>query len=76
MHPIAGVHLDLAVVAQDRDRDDDLLLRDAQDLVQPGLEVEPLGGVVEARHHRLERILLREEAVLLGPDDGSDRGAD
>ena len=41
----------------------------AQHLVEAGLEVEQLGGAVEARHHRLERILLGEEAVLVGPDD-------
>ena len=41
----------------------------AQDLVEPGLEIEQLGGAVEARHHRLERVLFVEEAVLVRPDD-------
>ena len=72
-HAVAGEHLDLAVVHHHRDRDGDLLLGVAQHLVQAGLEIEQLGRAVEARHHRLERILLVEKAVLVGPDDSIGR---
>ena len=41
-----------------------------QHLVVPRIQAQPLGGIVEARHHRLERILLVEEAVLVGADQG------
>jgi hypothetical protein len=60
----ASVDLDLAVVAQDRHRDDDLLLRLAEHLVEPRLEIEPGGGVVEAGHHRLEGVLFGGEPVV------------
>jgi hypothetical protein len=69
-HAVAGVHVHLAVVAYHRHRHDDLLLGTAQHLVQAGIEAEPLGRVVETRHHGLERVLLGEErAVLVGTDD-------
>src|SRR5947209_138961 len=59
----------VTIVAHDRDRGDDLLFGVAQDLVEPGVELEQLGGVVEALHHRFERVLLGQEGVLLGPDE-------
>jgi len=63
---ITLVHFDLAVVLHHRDRDDDLLLGLSQHLVQARLQVEKLRGLVESRHHCLERILLVEKAILVG----------
>ena len=39
-----------------------------QHLVQSRLEVEQLGGPVKAGHHRLERVLLIEEAIFVRAD--------
>ena len=44
---IAGEDLDAAVVHLHREVDDELAARLAQDLAQPGIEVEALGGEVE-----------------------------
>src|SRR5690606_34061545 len=65
-HAVSGIDLHLATVEPNRARDYDLVLGTAQDLVDPGLEVQALRRVVEARHHRFERILLRQECVLVG----------
>src|SRR5919106_1556541 len=73
-HPVPGVDLDLAVVPHDGDRDDDLLFRVPQDPVEPGIEVQEAGGVIEALHHRLERVLLGEEGVFFRPDGGRLQG--
>src|SRR5690606_24857511 len=56
-------------VPQHRHRDDDLLLRHPQDLVQPRLEIQAPGGVVEPGHHFLEGVLRGEEMVLVRPHD-------
>src|SRR6266699_3223265 len=63
-----SAHLQVARIAQHGDGHDDLLFGVAKDLVETGIEVQELGGVIEALHHRLERVLLREERVLVGPD--------
>src|SRR2546422_731642 len=54
--------------AQHGDGHDDLFFGVAKDLVEAGIEVQELGSVIEALHHRFERVLFREEGVLIGPD--------
>src|SRR2546426_12461379 len=63
-HAVARVDLQLTRIAQHGDGHDDLLFGVAQDLVEAGIKVEELGGVIEALHHRLERVLLREERQI------------
>jgi hypothetical protein len=63
---ITLVHLHLAVVLHHWNRHDHLLLRLSQHLVQARLQVEELRGLVESRHHGLERILLVEKPILVG----------
>ena len=72
-HAKARVHLELAIVHHHRYGHDDLLLGVAQDLVEAGLEIEELSGPIEPAHHRLERVLLVEEPVLVGMDDSAGR---
>src|SRR5437016_3347226 len=67
-HAVARVDLQLTRIAQHGDGHDDLLFGVAQHLVEAGIEVEELGGVIEALHHRFERVLLREERLLIGPN--------
>src|SRR5258708_17833553 len=67
---IPGVDLYLAVVAQHGHGRDDLLLGTAEDLVQAPVQVQQLGRVIEALHHRFERILLGQDNVLVATDDG------
>src|SRR5258705_13757244 len=45
----------------------------AEDLVKTGLEVEKLSRAVETGHHRLERVLLVQETVLVRHDDSIGR---
>src|SRR5215218_8685947 len=66
---MARVYLDLAVIQQHWHRDSDLLFRVPQHLVEPRLEVEKVGSAVEPRHHRFERVLLVQEAILVGAND-------
>ena len=47
LHAVAREDLDLLVVQLDRDRDDQLPLRRAQQLARAGVELEELGGAVE-----------------------------
>src|SRR6185312_9628260 len=68
-HAIAGEHLDLPVVHEDGDRQRDLFFGVAEDLVEARFQIEQLGCPVEPRHHVLERVVLVQEAVLIGPDD-------
>src|SRR2546429_164181 len=75
-HPVARVDLQLARIAQHGDRHDDLFFGVAEDLVEPGIEVQKLGRVIEALHHRLERVVFREERVLIGSDAGVAQGLD
>src|SRR4030095_6471581 len=66
---MARVDLDFSVVQQHRGGNGDLLLGVTEDLVETGLEVEEVGSSIEPRHHCLERVLLVEETVFVGPDD-------
>src|SRR5207249_1741445 len=75
-HAVPDVDLHLAAVADDGDGDDDLFLGVTEDFVETGIEVQDLGRVVEALHHRFERVLLRQERVLVRPDQGSGFGCD
>src|SRR5207245_2321752 len=50
-------------------RHDGLLFGVAEHLVETGVEIEEFGRVVEALHHRFERVLFGEEGVLVGPDE-------
>ena len=61
---IAGVDLDLAVVARHRHAHDQRPLGVPQQLVQSGVEAQPLGRIVEPVHHRLERFLLVLEPLV------------
>ena len=72
-HAVAFEHLHFSVVHHHGNGDDDLPFGVAKHLVQTGLEIEQLGGAVEAAHHRLERILLVQEAVLIRHDDAISR---
>jgi hypothetical protein len=68
-------HLDFSIVHHRWTGHDDLLFRLSQNLVEAGFEIEQVRGPVEPRHHRLEWILLMQEAVLVGSDDGVRREA-
>ena len=57
------------VVADDGDRGDNLFFRIAEDFVEAGIQTEQLRRVVEALHHRFERIFLGEEGLFVGSDD-------
>src|SRR5205807_2290225 len=48
--------------------DDDLLLGRPQNLVQPRIETEEFGRVVEACHHVFEWVVVAENAILVPPD--------
>src|SRR2546430_5971830 len=68
-HAIAGVDLDFAAVAQDRNGYDDLFFGIAKHLVETTIQVEQLRGMVEALHHRLEGILLGEKGLFVRTDN-------
>ena len=68
-HSIAGEHFDLTVVPLDGDRHDDLLVRVAQDAVEPRVEIQLFGSEVEPVHHCLERVVLVENNVLVRQND-------
>src|SRR3989442_15110925 len=67
-------HFDLPAIAQHRYGHDDLFLGIAEHLVETRIEVQQLSGVVETLHHRLERVLFRQERVLVGSDPGMGLG--
>ena len=68
-HAVAGIDLDLSAVAEDRHGDNDLFFGIAQNLVQAGVEIEQLRRVIEALHHRFERIFLGEEGLFVRSDN-------
>ncbi len=75
-HAVARVDLQLTRIAQHGDGHDDLFFGVAQDFVEAGIEVQELSGVIEALHHRFERVLLGEERLLIGPDAEMTLGLD